>query len=237
MRESWPMRTGSPAKRCGEVLVVLARQQRGRHDDRGLLAVDRGGEGGAQRDLGLAEADVAADQPVHRPPGAEIVERRLDGARLILGLVIGEAGAELVVEPLGRDQPRRRPRQPLRGDAHQFGRHVAHALLQPRLAGLPAGRAEPVEVAGLRAVARQQLQVFDRQEQPVAAGVMDLQAIVRRARRLDRLQADEAADAVVDMDDEIAGAQRRGFRQHVLGAALALAPGAPGGRRECPARR
>ena len=80
MRDSWPMRIGSPAKRCDEILGVLAREQRRRHDDRGLLAVDRGGEGRAQRDLGLAEADVAADQPVHRPARREIVERRLDRA-------------------------------------------------------------------------------------------------------------------------------------------------------------
>ena len=37
----------------------------------------------------------------------------------------------------------------------------------------------------LRAVARQQLDIFDRQEELVAAGVMQLQAIVRRAGRLD----------------------------------------------------
>ena len=36
------------------------------------------------------------------------------------------------------------------------------------------------------------------------------------------LQADEAPDAVVDVDDEIAGGQRARFRQHVLGAAPAL---------------
>ena len=82
--------------------------------------------------------------------------------------------------------------------------------------------AELVELARLRAVARQQLEVLDRQEQPVAAGVVDFEAIVRRARRLDGLQADEAADAVVDVDDEIARRQRRGLGQHVLGAALAL---------------
>ena len=85
-----------------EILGVLAREQGRRHDDRGLLAVDRRGEGGAQRDLGLAEADVAADQPVHRPAGGEIVERRFDRALLILRLVIGKAGAEFVVEPFGR---------------------------------------------------------------------------------------------------------------------------------------
>ena len=86
------------AEALGEGLVVLARQQRGRHDDRDLLAADRGDEGGAQRDLGLAEADVAADQPVHRLAGAEIVEHGVDRAQLVLGLVIGEAGAEFLVE-------------------------------------------------------------------------------------------------------------------------------------------
>ena len=104
-------------------------------------------------------------------------------------------------------------------------RHLADALLQPRLARLPARAAEPVELrlGVLRAVARQKLEILDRQEQPVAAGIVDLEAIVRRARRLDRLQPDEAADAVVDMDDEIAGARARRFGEHVLRAALALA--------------
>ena len=113
-------------------------------------------------------------------------------------------------------------RQALGGDAHQFARHLAHALLEPRLARLPARSAEPVEFAGLRAVARQQFEILDRQEQPVAAGVVDLEAVVRRAGRLDRLQADEAPDAVVDVDDEIARRERARFGQHVLRAALAL---------------
>ena len=83
--------TGSPRKRSREGLEVLARQQRRRHHDRDLLAVHRGDEGGAQRHLGLAEADVAADQPVHRPAGRQVVEHRVDGVLLVLGLLIGEA--------------------------------------------------------------------------------------------------------------------------------------------------
>ena len=82
--------------------------------------------------------------------------------------------------------------------------------------------AQAIELALLGAVARQQFEVLDRQEQPIAAGVMNLQAVVRRARRLDRRQADEAPDAVIDVDDEVAGGERGGFREHVLGAALAL---------------
>ena len=50
----------------GEGLEVLAREQRGRHHHRHLLAAHGRGEGRAQRHLGLAEADVAADQPIHR---------------------------------------------------------------------------------------------------------------------------------------------------------------------------
>ena len=70
----------------------------------------------------------------------------------------------------------------------------------------------------LRAVARQKLDVLDRQEQLVAAGVVDLQAVVRRARRLDGAQADEAADAVIDMDDEVAGGKARHLGDEVLRA-------------------
>ena len=80
-----------------KVLIVLARQQRGRHHDGDLLAAHRHDEGGAQRHLGLAEADVAADQPVHRPAGGQIVEHVGDGGVLVVGLLVGEAGAELVV--------------------------------------------------------------------------------------------------------------------------------------------
>ncbi len=38
--------------------------------------------------------------------------------------------------------------------------------------------------------------------------VVQLEAVVRRAADGDRLQADEAADAVIDMDHEVARRQR-----------------------------
>ena len=100
---------GEAAEALREGLVVLAREQRGRHHDGDLLAVHRRDEGGAQRHLGLAEADVAAHQPVHRLAGAEIVEHRVDHGLLVLGLVVGEAGAELLVHAV-RDGELRAPR-------------------------------------------------------------------------------------------------------------------------------
>src|ERR1700727_3536458 len=47
-------------KALAKVLSALASQERRRGDDRRLLAIDRRGEGGAQRDLGLTEADIPA---------------------------------------------------------------------------------------------------------------------------------------------------------------------------------
>ena len=51
----------------GEAAVVLLGQDGGRHQDGDLLAGVDGLERRADGDLGLAVADVAADQPVHRP--------------------------------------------------------------------------------------------------------------------------------------------------------------------------
>src|SRR5207247_6839664 len=74
---------------------------------------------------------------------------------------------------------------PLGRDPHQFAGDLADALLDPRLARLPADPAEPVELCpGLfRAVARQHLDVLDRHEQPVVAGIEHLRSEERRVGR------------------------------------------------------
>ncbi len=60
----------------GEGVEVLLGEQRGRHQHRDLLAVVDRDERRAQRDFGLAEADVAADQPVHRLALLQVVRAR-----------------------------------------------------------------------------------------------------------------------------------------------------------------
>ena len=62
-----------------EGLEVLLREHRRRHEDGHLLAREHGEEGRAHRHLGLAEADVAAHQPVHRPPAPQVGEHVVDG--------------------------------------------------------------------------------------------------------------------------------------------------------------
>ena len=50
-----------------------------------------GDEGGAQRDLGLAEADVAADHAIHGLAGAQVGEHLVDRLRLVRGFLERES--------------------------------------------------------------------------------------------------------------------------------------------------
>ena len=222
----------------GESAEMLARQQRRRHDDGDLLAAHGHDEGGAQRDFGLAEADIAADEAIHRPPAGQVFDRVGDGVFLVLGLLIGKPRAEFVIEALRRIDRRERTQFARRRDADEFGGDLAHALLHARLALLPACPAQAIELrrAFVGAVARQEFDILDGQEQ-LAAVILDLEAVMRRAERIDRVQAHIAADAMLDMRDEIARREARGFAQEILRAFRFRRAGAPCGRPGCPARR
>ena len=74
----------------GERPLVLLAQQRGGHEHRHLVAgIDRL-ERRPHRQLGLAVAHVAAQQPVHRPRQAHVVLDRIDGGQLVGRFVIGK---------------------------------------------------------------------------------------------------------------------------------------------------
>ena len=66
-RDSRRTSSGKAANRCENVPVVLGGEDGRRDEDRDLLAVLDRLERGPQRHLGLAVADVADDEPVHRP--------------------------------------------------------------------------------------------------------------------------------------------------------------------------
>ena len=122
-----------------ERVPVLLGEDRRRAEDERLLAVDGGGEGGAHGDLRLAEADVAADEPVHRPRRLEILLHGLDRARLVLGLAVGELRLE-PLQPLVPEVVRRARRLlPLRVEGDQLGRELAHATR----GRAPSGSATP----------------------------------------------------------------------------------------------
>ena len=83
-----------------EGLIVLPGQDGGRHQDGALLAVHHALEGRADGNLGLAEADVAAQQAVHRHRALHVGLDLLDAAQLVVGLVVGEAPLKVVL-PVG----------------------------------------------------------------------------------------------------------------------------------------
>ena len=99
---------GEVAEALAERVPVLLGEDRRGHEHQRLLAVDRDRERGPHGDLGLAEADVAADEPVHRPRRLEVLLHGLDRPLLILGLAVGELGLE-PLEPLVIRRRRRRP--------------------------------------------------------------------------------------------------------------------------------
>ena len=214
----------------GEILVMLTREKRRRHDHRHLLAFDRSSEGRAQGNLGLAETDVAADEAVHRPAGSHVVQNCVDRGLLVVGFLIGKAGAKFGILIFWRDELRSRLGLPRGGDLDQTRRHVENALAHARLALLPSNATQSVEFdfCLLRAIARQKLEIFDGQKQLGALGIMQLEAIMRRAGGLDRLQTGETRDPMIDMDNDVACGERPRFGQKILGTArLAAAAGQP----------
>jgi hypothetical protein len=72
-------------------------------------------------------------------------------------------------------------------------------------------------------VSRQQVDVLDWEIQLGAFGVVDFQAIVRRAGGVDRLQPGKTADAVIDVHDQIAGREAGRLGDEIVGAALRAA--------------
>ena len=128
------MRTGRPLKRSVKVAKCWrASSVVGTTTATCRPAIGRD-EGRAQRHLGLAEADIAAHQPVHGLAGGQVVQHGLDAGGLVLGLLVGEAGDELVVLALRRRQGGRLAQLAQRRDLDQLRGDLADALLEARLA-------------------------------------------------------------------------------------------------------
>ena len=163
MRDSWPTPTGRPAKRSRKFFVCWRASRVVGATTAVCLPLIAAAKAARSATSVLPKPTSPQTSRSIGPAGGEIVERRLDRALLVRRLLVGKAGAEFVVEAFRDGEARRGVRHPLGGDADELAGHLAHALLQPRLARLPACSAEPVELAGLRAVARQELEIFDRQ--------------------------------------------------------------------------
>ena len=200
-----------------EHLEVLLGEERGRDEHRDLLAVGERDERRAERDLGLAEADVAADEAVHRPARDEVRDDGVDRRLLVGRLLEREAVRErLVVVRRERERVTLAGRA-LRVEVEELGRRVVRLARCALLRLLPLAAAELVERRGLRrraAVAADQVEVRHRHIELRVVRVDELQELGRALAQVHGDEAEVAADPVLLVDDGVAGAHLGQVAQH-----------------------
>ena len=205
-----------PGEPVGERVAMLSGQQGRRHEHGDLLAVLDRLERRSDRDLGLTEADVAAQQPVHRMGEFHVALDRLDRRALVGRLDVGERLLHLVLPrgvlgermALGVD-PLLVQHHEFLGDLADSGTHLALGLREVR----------PTQLVQLRRLAAdvlaQGVDLVGRDVELVAALVRDQQVVALDAPDGPFDHALVLADAVLVVHDVVAGLEilerRRGL--------------------------
>ncbi len=201
---------GLIAQALDERAVVLLGEDRRRHEHQDLLAVAGGLDRGAQRDLGLAVADVAADQPVHRALGLHVGDHVLDRVALVGRLAVREVGLE-VAQLLGELREGVTAAALALGvEVEQLAGQLLRGAAGARLDLVPARAAELGQrrrAAVGAEVAADLRQLVDRHEDLVVALELEVQVVAGDAGDGLGVEAGEARDAVVLVDDVVARAQ------------------------------
>ena len=184
---------------------MLLGEQGRRHEDRGLLAVLDRLEDGAHRDLGLAEADVAADEAVHRGGPLHVRLDVVDRLELVGGLDVGERLLELDLPGgVGREGVAGLAEAALVEHDELLG-DLAHGAAHPRLGALPVAAAEPAERRLLAAgVGRDRVDLVGGDVEAVVAAVLEQQVVALGAADRARHHPAVAGDAVDVVHDVVA---------------------------------
>jgi hypothetical protein len=193
-----------------ERVPVLLREDGGRAEDERLLPVQRGGEGGADGDLGLAEADVAADEAIHRPARLEILLHRLDRLPLVVGLAVGERGFEPLEPVLVEIEREARRLLAACVEREKLAGELADGLPRAALEVRPRLAAELRERGRVRVgadVAADLRQLLVRDVEAVLAAERQVEVVARDARDRLRLEREQLPDAVVLVHDVVAGTE------------------------------
>ena len=219
----------------GEGLEMLLHEQGGRHEDRHLLAVLDRLERRSHCDLGLAVADVAADEPVHRDLTLHVGLDLVDRAQLVGRLDIGEGVLEFAL-PGGVASEGVAGGRHARGvELDELGRDLLDVATGLALGGLPVRATELVE-GGLLAtdITGHLIELVRGHEEsvrrlpPLGGGVFDDEIFTSRALDGPLHHLDELAHTVLLVDDVIARTELQGVDlvaaarrhpPHVLGRA------------------
>ena len=228
--------------------VVLLGEDRRRHQQHHLLAVLDRLERGAQRDLGLAVADVATDQAVHRPWRLHVGLDEFDRVALVRGLHVREGVLEVAL-PVGVEGESVSLAAPALGvKVQKLPREFLCRAPRPGLDRVPACPAQlrqrRVGAAGAD-VAADLRQLVDGHEHPVGAGVLEIQVVAGDVRHGLGVKPGEPGDPVVLVDDDVAGAEVREAAQYAppvrplgpLGGAAPVEEPVVGDHREVELRR
>ena len=191
---------------------VLLRQDRRRDEHHHLLAVRRRLVRGAQRDLGLAVADVSADQAVHRALGLHVGLDRLDRLELVGRLAERERALEGELPlAVGRELVPG-SRAALGVEVEQLAGELLRGAARARLEVVPALAAERRQLRRLAAgadVAADLRELVRGDEDAVVAAVLEVEVVAGDLGDGLGLEAGEARDAVVGVDDVVADARGR----------------------------
>jgi len=191
-----------------EGLEVLEGEDGGGGEDGDLARILHGLEGGAHGDLGLAVADVAAEEAVHGLGGLHVALDVCDGGELVVGLCEIEGLVELALE--GGVWRKGEAFGGFAGgvELEQLVGHVLHGLLDAGFGFGPLGVAELVELgrgAGFGgAVLLDEVEAGERNVEARGVGELEDHELDVEAVLLDLAEALIAGDAVFDVDDVVA---------------------------------
>jgi hypothetical protein len=193
-----------------EDLQVLVGEHRGGDEQRHLPAGAGHAEGCAHGDLGLAEADVAAQQPVHRTLARKVGQDVLVGLGLVLCVGVGE-GVDQVAHELEVEVPGGALVQLALGlDLDQIGGQVeqrAFDLLAPPAERLPADLVARRRRTARADVALHQVDARRRHEQAHVVGEQEVQVLLLAVAAPHALEPLEQRQPVHRVHDEVARLQ------------------------------
>ena len=179
----------------------------GRHEQGHLKTILDDLEGGPRRDLGLAVADIPADQSIHGLIMGQIIDNLVDRLGLAACLVVGKALLQLTVQITGRREPMSLAHGPFGVNIQQFLGDLPDRVADLFLGRLPALRAQAVEfgfLIGQPLVAADPVQTVNRHIELVVVLVAYQEKIAALTGDLHIDHALEHPDAVIAVNDKIA---------------------------------